>query len=325
MSTPTSWMLRLLVFTGLLSAVWMAGSWLGSSRTQRWPGRGDRIRVLATLFPLYDFARNVGGDAVEVRSLLPPGADPHEFALAPRDVQLAAGADLLVANGLGLDEFLARAVGLAGGSRAPLVEAAAGLPTLAVHDDHRHGEAGHAHGGGDPHLWLDPLLARRMVSRIARAIAAEAGARWGEELARGVRLRSVAYGEALQALHEEFRRELAPARGRPFIAFHGAYAYLARRYGLNVAAVWQTTPGREPSPREVGRLLETARRLRVTALFSEPRFSTRALEMIASDARLPVFTLDPIETAEHYESGSYLGAMRRNLAVLRQALAGPAP
>src|SRR5438132_754276 len=107
-------MARVAVLVALLLAGWAAGSALHGRRFDPWSPRGGRIRVLTTIFPLYDFARTIGGPDVEVRNLLPPGVDPHEFALSPRDAELVAGADLIIANGAGIDDFILDAVRKAG-------------------------------------------------------------------------------------------------------------------------------------------------------------------------------------------------------------------
>src|SRR5690349_4221298 len=103
---PRTWLLRILLLTLLFSIGWGAGSALRSRRRADWTPNSGKLRVLTTIFPLYDFAREVGGDAVEVRNLLPPGVDPHEYALSPSDAALVSHADLLIANGRGMDEFL---------------------------------------------------------------------------------------------------------------------------------------------------------------------------------------------------------------------------
>src|SRR5690242_8594992 len=96
-----TWSLRLLLLIILFGAGWGAGSALRAKRRPDWTPGANKLRALTTIFPLYDFAREVGGDAVEVRNLLPPGVDPHEYALSPSDVSLVAHADLLIANGRG--------------------------------------------------------------------------------------------------------------------------------------------------------------------------------------------------------------------------------
>jgi zinc transport system substrate-binding protein len=314
-SIPYAWLARGGVLLVLLLAGWAAGSALRSRHSQDWPARDKRIRVLSTIFPIYDFARQIGGEDVVVRNLLPPGVDPHEFALSPRDISLVAGADVILTNGAGLDDFIGDAISKAGVGNAKIISMTSGSSLLNSRSE----------GGketGDPHMWLDPQQAGTYVGRISMALENEAELRSYRDAEERIRTRSVALGRSLMGLDKQFESQTARLKGRSFISFHGAFAYLAQRYGLNLAGVWQSTPGREPSPREVEALLKKARSANVNALFAEPQFSPRALEMIAADAHLPVFTLDPLETADDFERTHYVDVMQRNLRVLVTALTG---
>jgi zinc transport system substrate-binding protein len=280
---------------------------------EAWPREHNRLRVLTTIFPIYDLVRTVGGDDVSVRNLLPPGVDPHEFALSPRDVELAAGADVILANGAGLDDFIGDALRKAGVAEAKVTRLSDGLPLIkpGVHNDH---------STGDPHVWLDPVFARIYIEKIVSKIIEADNFDQAKGRTVAYRGRGKKLSDDIAELSNDYARETDGLKNRSFIAFHGAFAYLAKRYGLDVAAVWQKSPGREPSPKEVTEILRKARALKIRALFAEPQFSPRALEMIAADARIPVYTLDPLETAEDFEKTHYVDVMRRNLETLVTAL-----
>lgn len=317
-SWAVPWALRGGTLLVLLALGWSVGALLRAPKAAGWPPRDHRLRVLTTIFPLYDFAREIGGPDVEVRNLLPPGVDPHEFALSPRDIALVDRADLLIANGAGLDDFLTDALHKARlNPGRKVVAASEGLPRIgAAESDHAH-----EHESGDPHLWLDPVYARSYARAVAGSIIGALRARGDQRGADRARQRAEAFDARLARLDADYRQTLAPYKGRGFIAFHGAFAYLAARYGLNVAGVWQTTPGREPGPREVASLLRLARDKSVGALLPEPQFSPRALEMIAHDSRIPVYQVDPIETARDFDAAHYIPTMRANLRALTRALA----
>jgi zinc transport system substrate-binding protein len=314
------WPLQGGLFLLLLLTGWAAGSLLRGAHHKSWPPRNGKVRVLTTIFPLYDFAREMGGADVEVRNLLPPGVDPHEFALSPQDVALVAGADVLVANGAGLDDFLTEAIQKAQITNRELVICTEGLPKRA--ESPGHSKDGHEGETGDPHLWLDPQFARRYVQNIAQATMNELVARGEPDKAETVKRRVANYDSHLVALDKEYEARLSRAPSRAFIAFHSAYGYLAARYNLEVAAVWQSTAGREPAPREVEAILKTARDKKIRALLSEPQFSPRAIEMIAADAHLPVYKVDPLETTLDFNHTHYLQTMRTNLNTLVRALGG---
>lgn len=308
------WLLRVLLLTILAGMGWAAGSALRARRQPGWTPHSGKLRVLTTIFPLYDIAREVGGDAVEVCNLLPAGVDPHQYALSPSDIDLVSGADVLIANGRGLDNFLSAALRKADAfGRAPVNCSDAALQHLSTDRAQQALE-------GDPHMWLDPVLARDYAACISGAISKELRKKGNEPAARAVEERAAAYDRKLIALDEEFQQGTKPLKGRAFIAFHGAYGYLSARYGLKMAAVWEPSPGREPGPRDVAGLVDIAKSGHVSVFFSEPGFSPRAIEMIAADSRLPVRPMDPLETAVDFSKTHYVEKMRENLRVLRDAL-----
>jgi zinc transport system substrate-binding protein len=313
----------------LLALGWFGGRAFSARHTPSWTPASGRLRVLTTILPVYHFARRIGGEEVEVRNLIPAGVDPHEFALRPQDVTLVAQADLILSNGSGLDEFLTQALQSGQITDKPVVALSEGLPKLQVqghrhhgdHDHHaeRHPESGH--GPGDPHLWLDPVLAKAYVERIAEALTQAAQQRPDpQRVIGGIRARAASLLHELDRLDADYRRTLTPLQNESFIAFHSAFAYLAARYRLQMAEIWQTTAGEDPSPRDVSALLQTVKRQSVRAFFAEPQFSSRALEMIAADVRVPVYILDPMETANDFDRADYLAVMRANLATLERAL-----
>lgn len=323
------WAARGIALLALLSLGWFGGRAFSARHTPAWSQTPGRLRVLTTILPVYDFTRRIGGEAVEVRNLLPPGVDPHEFALRPQDVTLVAQADLILSNGSGLDEFLTEALHNGQVTGKPIIALSEGLPKLQVKGHHSHAEHdrrdGHDHEAGeapgDPHLWLDPVHAKAYVERIAAALTQAAQQRPdSDRLIGGIRERAARLLRELDRLDADYRRTLTPLHNESFIAFHSAFAYLAARYRLQMADIWQTTAGKDPSPREVSALLQTVKQQSVRAFFAEPQFSSRALEMIAADARVPVYILDPMETGTDFDRADYLQVMRANLATLERAL-----
>jgi len=245
-----------------------------------------------------NLARNVGGERVEVKALLPSGADPHTYELPPERVAAVARADLLFVNGLGLEASIEDVItNNAGG---PVVELAEGLPAT---DD------------GNPHLWLDVTNAIRYIERIRDALTAEDPA--GETAYRQHANRYVAQ---LEALDEEIEAGIAgiPAERRKLVTFHDAFRYLAERYGMAVVAIVAPSPGQEPSARDLAELTETLRDQQVPAVFKEPQFSARVLELAANDAGVRV--LDLLSDAFTDEADSYAELMRFNLRQLQEGL-----
>ena len=271
-----------------------------------WPGgAAAAVRVVATIFPLADVVRQVGGDEVEVVTLLPPGASPHTFEPTPEQARQVAKARVFVDVGAGLDNWAAR---LRAARTEPLiiVTATAGLSLL----DGDHG------AGGDPHVWLDPVLMRdHIVGAIVDGLAAAAPDRRAAFERGAVQLR-----DALTQLDAEVRALLAPAQRRSYVAFHAAWRYFGHRYDLTEVAVVESFPGKEPSAREIAMLVERARAAHAAALLIEPQFAPRMAEQIAREFGGRTVLTDPIGGAQVPGRQSYVDLMRHNARAFAEAL-----
>ncbi|HVP38356.1 MAG TPA: metal ABC transporter substrate-binding protein [Candidatus Saccharimonadales bacterium] len=253
--------------------------------------------VVASIGPLADWARHVAGPGWQVLSVVPPGASPHAFEMLPRDVQRYQRAALWVRVGAGLDPFVDR-----------LIEAAGARRVLTLTD-------GMTLVDGNPHVWLDPAVARAALPRIAAALAALEPAD-----SAGFRARAEAYGAALDSVDAEYRAATARFRVRRFVAFHEAWIYLARRYGLEQAGSVEPAPGREPGPADWGRLVALVRASGSRVVFAEAQYGLRLPRALAADAGARVLLLDPAGTTGDPAGESYVALMRRNLAALKEGL-----
>jgi zinc transport system substrate-binding protein len=260
--------------------------------------------VAASIAPLADFAQQVGGDHVQVITLVPPGASPHTYELTPAQAEQVARASVLVLNGVELEYWADKLVQSTGNPNLIVVDTSKGIEIMA-------GEATGA--GGNPHIWLDPRNAIVQVEHIRDALLRVDPAHTDDYRANTKR-----YSAELWELDREISNEVATWSSRQFIAFHPAWVYFVRRYGLEQAAVIERSPGREPSPAEVARIVETARRIEAKAIFAEPQFSAKAAQTIAEESGARVFFLDPLGSS--LDDPSYLNLMRSNLAQMAQAL-----
>lgn len=301
---PERWRLRMLaVLVALLL-------WLPSGCGQRPQQPTERIPVLASILPLADFTRQVGGDRVSVEVLVPPGASPHTYEPTPAQLKALSEARLLVLNGMGLEFWADKLVGAAGNPNLLVVNTAEGLTI--IRDDEQEREGDHAHAGGNPHVWLSPLCAVHQVERIRDALVAV-----DPSNADYYRANAARYIGELRALDEEMRRKIASFSCKRFVAFHGAWVYLARDYGLEQAAVVEKVPGQEPSPAEAAEIIRTVRAAGARAIVAEPQFSAKAAQTIAAESGVPILFLNPLGDPPEYR---YLDTMRHNLAQLEGAL-----
>jgi zinc transport system substrate-binding protein len=278
-----------------------------------------RLPVAATILPLGDFCRQIGGDLVQVQVLIPPGASPHAFEPAPSVMARASQTRVFVYIGAGLEPWATKLLRSRGPDNLVVVEAAQGIPLLGM-APHRHepgqGGAGdhHGHLAGNPHIWLDPVLAQEICRKIAAAfIQADPGHRAQYD----ANLQS--YLAALDKLNREIDRQARTWRLRDFVAFHPSFSYFARRYNLHEVGTIEEAPGREPTPRHLQDLVAAIRRYGIKVVFAEPQLNPRVAEVIAQEAGVKVLRLDPVGGGPPYGS-DYLSLMRANLAALDAAL-----
>lgn len=268
----------------------------------------DKIRVVTSIELFAEFVRNVGGERVEVVALVPGQADPHTYEPVPSQVAKIVQANLVVTNGLGLEATLEDLIHDNVGD-TPVVQMAAGLPTIAG----ERGGDGHAHEGGNPHLWLNVQYAMRYVEAIRDALI-----QVDPQGAATYEANAGAYLDELSALDREIEAATAALspQQRKLVTFHDAYPYFAERYGLEVIGVVEEAPGREPSARELARLSDRIRDERITTVYKEPEFDARMLAAAAEDAGAKIKTLLNATFQEGVRS--YVDLMRFNVRQLME-------
>jgi zinc transport system substrate-binding protein len=262
--------------------------------------------VAATVYPMWEFSRQVAGERAEVIALVPAGVEPHDWEPSPRDVSQVRRAAAFVHSGTGIDAWAERLLADLEGGKTVVVNASRGIALL---------RAGSA---TDPHVWLDPTLARVQVLAIAAGLGqADPGGQ------AAYAANAQAYAARLDALDQAFAAGLRDCARREIVTSHAAYAYLGRRYGLTELSVMGLAPEAEPSPADLAAIVRTARRLKVTHVFFEPLVSARLAQALAREIGATPLPLDPIEGVGRDDSATaagYVEVMQANLANLRIAL-----
>ncbi len=280
------------------------------------PAAPQPIKVAASIFPLADIVRQIGGKRVTVTTLLPAGASEHTFEPSASQIRQVADASLYVRVGAGLDGWADKLI--ASARQRPLtvtVTATNGIRLLAVAEQQLHpengGDADH-HDGDDPHVWLDPILVRdHLLPAVTDALSQLSPAD-----ASYFKTNSKNYALALTRLDQELRSSIDKLPRKGFIAMHGAWAYLAKRYGLTQVAAVEPFPGKEPSARYLVQLVSIARKQGVTTIFAEPQLPAKGAQVIAAEIGGRVLLLDPLGGEGVAGRDSYLGLMRHNLATI---------
>ena len=265
------------------------------------------LKVVASISPIGDIVREVGGERVVVRVLLPPGASPHVFEPTPGTAKDITQARLFFGVGAGLD-FWAEKLVRASREHIRIILLSEGMKLL-----HEEGDHGHGHETGNPHVWLDPLLAMEMVRKVEQTLVET-----DPQGARTYRVRSAQYIARLQALDAEIRNTVSTFSIKSFVSFHPAWDYFALRYGLKSVGVIEESPGKEPSPQRLQAIIRAIRHYHIRAVFAEPQLNPKIAEVIAHEAGVKVIMLDPEGGLPGRET--YLGLMRYNLARLKEAM-----
>ncbi|WP_035924144.1 metal ABC transporter substrate-binding protein [Kocuria rosea] len=293
-------------------------------------GSSGTLSVQASFYPLQYVTERVGGDLVQVESLTPAGAEPHDLELSPAAVDGLRTADAVVYLS-GFQPAVDDAVAQAAPEHA-LDAVHAGVEGEEAHSAEEHGAAeeshggeahseeapagddGHGHGGEDPHFWLEPDRLAAVATEVAHELAevdpdnAETYESNAEELA-----------TELAALDEEFAAGLATCERDTIVVSHDAYGYLADKYDLEQVAIAGLDPDTEPSPArlaEIGKVVEAEG---VTTVFSESLVNPKVAETLAAEHGIETAVLDPVENQSD-ESADYQQVMRNNLEALRTAL-----
>jgi len=273
------------------------------------PSYAGKVYVIASIAPMADFVRQVGGERVDVKLLLPPGASPHTFEPTPKIVKVVSTADLFVKVGAGLEFWAEKIVRASGNKRLTVVDSSSEVALIQRTDEHDV----HTPGGVDPHIWLDPSIASSIVSKIEKALSMidPQGAAFYKKNA-------TEYRKKLSALDRDIASRVGAFRTKGYVTFHPAWEYFSRRYGLRVVGVIEEAPGKEPSPRHVANIIREIKQTGSKVVFVEPQFNPKIGEAIAKEANARVLYLDPIGGKDPRKT--YIEMMRYNIGAMEKAM-----
>ena len=277
----------------------------------------DRLNVIATFSILGDFVKNVGGDRLEVATLVGPNGNAHVYAPSPGDAKKVADAKLVFVNGLGFEGWLERLV-KASGTKAPIVVATKGIKPLERAGEHGH-DHDHDHGRADPHAWQSVANAKTYVANIRDALIAADPAGKDAYLAN-----AAAYLAKLDALERDVREVIAkiPADRRRVITSHSAFGYFQDAYGVSFTAPQGVSTEAEASAKDVAAIIAQIRKQKVAAVFLENVTDPRLVEQIAREtgAKVGGTLYSDALTDDRGDATTYIDLIRHNLRQLASAL-----
>ncbi|MCS7010415.1 MAG: metal ABC transporter substrate-binding protein [Anaerolineales bacterium] len=300
------------------------------------PSANEKLHVLATTSMVADVVRQVGGEYVQVTTLLPLGTDPHTFEPRPQDVAAIEDAQIVFANGAGLEEFLEPLLKSAG-AMDKLVEVSQGIELLPLegiehsheHEEEEHSHEGeehsheggmHHHQGGDPHTWMDPNNVLIWVENIATALA-----KADPRHAKVYRAHAEAYANELRALDAWIREQVAqvPPENRVLVADHAVFGYFAEEYGFRQLGTitHSFSTGASPSAQELAALEDQIRTYGVKAIFVGADVNQNLAKQIAADTGVRIVQLyHGSLTDAQGPAPTYLDFMRYNVTAIVEAL-----
>lgn len=274
--------------------------------------RAEGLYVVASTFPMYQLLQQVtqGREGMRTALLIPAQTGcPHDYMMSPADMRKLESADVLVLNGLGMEDFLNGAV--ASGRVPAVIDTSAAVPdVLPLAGEEEHGS------GRNPHLFTSP----RNLARMARYLGAELG-RLDAGGAALFAANADRYAQALEAVAAEAEALGGRLACRNIVTQHGVFDYLARDMGLHIVAVVQAHAGHEPSAAELIRLSRRLKEARAGAIFIEPQYPRKAGETLSRESGVPLAALDPAASGPEDAPLDYtLSRMRENLHILEETL-----
>lgn len=284
----------------------------GCGKAAEKPVGGESLKIYTSFYPMYFLASRIAGDRAEVTSMVPAGAEPHDWEPTPRLAAELKNADMLVYNGAGMETWIDNILSIVDRDRTRIVDASKGIELLEAEDE------SHEHGSCDPHIWVSPMRLKQQAQTVYEAI---------RETDPG---NSVYYEKnmtelvsELTKLDEDIRDAVKSFRSNVIVVSHEAFGYFAEDYGLKQVAIRGVNPQDEPTSSEFIRLVEECRKNNVRYIFFEKLTSPKLSEALAKEVGAGTLVLNDAAglNEEDIKSGrDYITVMYENLENLKKAL-----
>lgn len=265
-----------------------------------------KLNVCASFYPMYDFAKKVGGDKADVSLMVPAGTEPHDWEPSTSDIVALEKADVFVYNGAGMEMWAQDILSSLGNKSLTVVEASKGVTFIAQG------------ASSDPHVWLDPKFAKVELGNIKDTFAAidPGNASYYED-------NYTKYAAEFDELDADMRAALSACPKKDIVVAHQAFSYLCSAYGLNQIAIEGVSAESEPDPARMAEIVTLVKEKGVNVIFFEELISPKVAQSIASETGAEVAVLNPLEGLSEQDIASgedYISVMRKNLEQLKKAL-----
>jgi len=290
-------------------------------------GSDDRISVCTSFYTMYDFAGKIGGDKIRLTNIIPSGTEPHHWEPSPKDILAIEKADVFIFNGAGMEPWVEKILGSIRNEDLVVVETSKGIELL---------KGGHSHGNEqedgeenveaedhdsaeyDPHVWLNPLMAKKQMEAIKDALVKvdPANADYYQK-------NYDDNAEKLDVLDKEYREALSKTTKKDIVVGHKAFGYLCEAYGIRQNAVEGLNSEFEPTPAKMAEIVKFIRDNDIKIIFTDGMSNPKVANTIAREVGAQTFVLNPLGrlTDEDIKLGKdYFFVMRENLEALKKAL-----
>jgi len=275
------------------------------------PVESGKIRIVTTIYPYELLIKQITGEKCEVTSIVPNNVSPHSYSPTPDDLKLIETANLVFSNGLGLEIYLEKILNSLKESHLSAENILSDSIDESLENTHIGEAHNHSHSK-NPHLWLDPIFLQDIVTGILsrlESIDSENIDLYRENAAKLI--------EELQHFDEKIKSE-TEGKHLSIINFHDSFYYFNKRYGINTVAVITSSPGKEPTAKELSELGEVISANRVKVIFLEPQLNPKAGEIIANEYKIALDYLDPLGSRE--KTKTIVGLLSENWNTLNKYL-----
>ena len=262
----------------------------------------ERHKILVTFYPIYKFTKAVGGEKVDVSIIIPSGVEPHDWEPTVQDIENLKKANMIIINGAGLEPWISKIV--------------SENPNMIIVDSSKNIQLMKNEGNGmtDPHIWLDPILAKIQVQNIADGLI-----KIDPKNADYYQQNANQYKAQLDLLDGKIRTDLTTCNKKDFLAFHDAFSYFSKEYGLNQnTIVGGLNPEAEPTAKTLEEMTQKAENLGINVVFTEEAVNPQISKVIADEIHGKVLVLSPLEVTNINDD--YVEKMKNNLSNLKEAL-----
>lgn len=311
-------LMKAVLFTAVVSAALLSGC--GQKEDIQDSGK---LTVMASFYPMYDFAVKIGGDKVAVANMIPAGTEPHDWEPATKDIANLEKADVFVYSGAGMEHWAEDVLKTLKNQNLTVAEASSGITLMKGHE-HEEGEnqeaesEEHEHGEFDPHVWLSPANAKIEMENIKDAFV-----KADPENEAYYQANYETYAGKFDELDKKYKDTLSPLPNKSVVVAHEAFGYLCDAYGLTQMGIEGLSPDSEPDPARMAEVIDFVKENKVKTIFFEDLVSPKVAETIAKETGAKTEVLNPLEglTDEQLKNGDdYFSVMEKNLTVLKEAL-----